>query len=369
MTQEARRRMRRSRGTAPTGPGQWRFAAALGVSLVLHAAAVPAVLWPDRETSVGDVIVVDLVGAGEPSVPPPDAAGAPAGVTGSTPETAPPSGAAPAPPGGDVPPTTAIDDRVEALLAERDALATRLDAETTARAHLGDRVAALTAQTRALAEALANARRQTARLEQAAAERRAADQATHDRLLAALRHEIAEKDVELRRAREGLALSIVDRVLFPSGQARLTAEGLAVIDKVAAVLARIPSRRILIEGHTDSVPIGPELRAQFPSNRELSAARATEVVRQLAARGVSVLALEAVGRADTRPVASNDTEAGRRRNRRIEIILSGSAGASLDPSSGPAGASLDSPGPRTSGDRADTLPGGGRRQEAGRALR
>jgi chemotaxis protein MotB len=184
----------------------------------------------------------------------------------------------------------------------------------------------LTDENRALAAELADERTRTARLEQALAERRAADQAMYDELLAALRREIADKDVELRRAREGVAVSIVDRVLFPSGQATLTPEGREVVDKVAHVLAATPSQRIVIEGHTDDVPIGPELRERFPSNWELSTARASEVVRELVAGGVPPPALQAVGRADTQPVASNETEAGRRRNRRIEIILSGSTG-------------------------------------------
>ncbi|MBI1735496.1 MAG: OmpA family protein [Candidatus Rokubacteria bacterium] len=225
------------------------------------------------------------------------------------------------------PPT--IEGRVDTLIAERDDLAARLDAERAARGRLGDRVAALSTDNVALASALAEERERAAQLERSLAERTAAEAAaihelerTYEELLAALREEITEQDVALRRAREGVAVSIVDRVLFPSGQATLTADGRAVIDKVADVLATMPARRIVVEGHTDDVPIGPDLRARFSSNWELSTARATEVVRELAGRGVPRLALAAVGRADTRPVASNDTEAGRHRNRRIEIILS-----------------------------------------------
>lgn len=144
---------------------------------------------------------------------------------------------------------------------------------------------------------------------------------TYHALLAALREEITQKDVALRRARAGLAVSIVDRVLLPSGEAGLSAEGRDVIDKVAGVLATTSPGRIVIEGHTDDVPIGPALRARSPSNWELSTARATSVVRRLVTRGGAPHALEAIGRADTRPLADNDTETGRRRNRRIEIVL------------------------------------------------
>jgi chemotaxis protein MotB len=111
-------------------------------------------------------------------------------------------------------------------------------------------------------------------------------------------------------------------VLFPSGQATLTPEGEPVIDRIGAVLAAVPDSRILVEGHTDNVPIGPALQARFPSNWELSTARATEVVRRLIQQAnVAPARLRVAGRSDTEPVASNDTEDGRRRNRRIEIIL------------------------------------------------
>jgi len=122
--------------------------------------------------------------------------------------------------------------------------------------------------------------------------------------------------------KEKLSVAIVDRILFPSGQATLTPEGQRLIEKVGAALAKVSDRRILIEGHTDSVPIRGTLRATFPSNWELSTARATEVVKSLIAQGkLPANRLSAVGRADTAPVASNDNEAGRMQNRRIEIIL------------------------------------------------
>src|SRR5262249_28993859 len=134
--------------------------------------------------------------------------------------------------------------------------------------------------------------------------------------------EISQKEIALHRAKEKLTVTIVDRVLFPSGQATLTPEGRHIIEKVGAVLARVSDRRILIEGHTDNVPIGETLRTVFPSNWELSAARATEVVKYLIAkRRPPANHLRAVGRADTAPVARNTRKDGRMKNRRIEIIL------------------------------------------------
>jgi chemotaxis protein MotB len=204
-----------------------------------------------------------------------------------------------------------------------------LAASETARSELGDELAAVVADREALSSELTATRERAAALEQRLVAREQAEQAaldevkaTYERLLSALQGEIAARDVALERASSRVTVAIADRVLFPSGQARLTPEGEQVIDKVGAALAGVTDRRVLIEGHTDNVPIGPELRSRFPSNWELSTARAAEVVRRLIER--THLAPERVqpaGRADTDPAMSNDTEEGRRRNRRIEIIL------------------------------------------------
>ena len=199
----------------------------------------------------------------------------------------------------------------------------------TAQSQLGDELAAVAADREALSTELAAAREQAAALEQELAARRQAEQAaleevtaTYERLVSALQGEIAAKDVALERANARVTVAIVDRVLFPSGQAALTPAGERVIDKVAAALAAAADRRVLVEGHTDDVPIGPDLRQRFPSNWELSTARATEVVKRLIAQArIAPERLQPAGRADTDPVMSNDTEEGRRRNRRIEIIL------------------------------------------------
>jgi flagellar motor protein MotB len=149
----------------------------------------------------------------------------------------------------------------------------------------------------------------------------AAVRATYERLVEALRGELADKEVALREASGRLSVSIVDRVLFPSGHADLTPAGRRIMDRISTVLVQADDHRILVEGHSDDVPIGPALRQRFPSNWELSTMRATEVVKYLVARGVPSANLTAAGRADTAPVASNRSETGRRQNRRIEIIL------------------------------------------------
>jgi chemotaxis protein MotB len=147
-------------------------------------------------------------------------------------------------------------------------------------------------------------------------------QEAYHSLMANLQGEIARKDVTIREFTDRLAINIVDRVLFPSGQASLTTEGKRILDTIGQVLAKVTDRRVQIEGHTDAQEIGPELKKLFASNWELSAARATEVVRYLLAHTtIPAEHLLAAGRADTVPVASNTTEAGRRLNRRIEILL------------------------------------------------
>lgn len=145
---------------------------------------------------------------------------------------------------------------------------------------------------------------------------------TYDRLVSALQNEISQKEIALYQAKERLTVTILDRVLFPSGQATLTSEGEQIIAKVATILAKVSDQRIHIEGHTDNVPISAALSTRFPTNWELSTARATEVVKYLIAQGkLTASQLSAVGRADTAPVASNTSEEGRRLNRRIEIIV------------------------------------------------
>lgn len=147
-------------------------------------------------------------------------------------------------------------------------------------------------------------------------------QEAYHTLLADLQGEIARKDVTIREFTDRLSINIVDRVLFPSGQATLTPEGKRVLETIGQVLAKVTDRRVQIEGHTDSQEIGPGLKKLFASNWELSTARATEVVRYLLAHvSIPTEHISAVGRADTVPVASNATEAGRQLNRRIEILL------------------------------------------------
>jgi chemotaxis protein MotB len=119
--------------------------------------------------------------------------------------------------------------------------------------------------------------------------------------------------------RRGLVVRVLtDKLLFDSGQATLQPAGSPLLEEVATLLNVDKSHPITVEGNTDNQPIAT---SQFPTNWELSTARATTVVRFLIAHGVSAERLAAAGYAALHPVDSNATAAGRARNRRVDIVL------------------------------------------------
>jgi chemotaxis protein MotB len=125
--------------------------------------------------------------------------------------------------------------------------------------------------------------------------------------------------LRVRVVRGRMVVELSENILFDSGKDELTKkEGQEALTQVASVLGSIANRDFQIAGHTDNIPIKS---AKFPSNWELSTARAVEVTRFLADKGVDPSRLSAAGYADTQPVASNSDADGRRQNRRIEIVL------------------------------------------------
>lgn len=133
----------------------------------------------------------------------------------------------------------------------------------------------------------------------------------------------AQQSVSFEHEDRGLVVSIVsDDVLFDPGSAQLRRDGLAVLDAVADGLAALPNT-ISIEGHTDSVPIATE---RYPSNWELSTARASAVLRYLSWRhGVPVGRMVAGGYADQQPKGDNTTVEGRAVNRRVDLVVMSTA--------------------------------------------
>jgi len=153
---------------------------------------------------------------------------------------------------------------------------------------------------------------------------------TYDGLVSDLQSEVASGRVAIEQLRDGLNVKLTQAVLFPSGSAQVGPEGVALLGKVAHRLLELP-HRILVQGHTDDVPISGRLAERYPSNWELAGARAASVVRILLERGVPPQRLSAVSLADTEPVAPNDSEEGRAANRRIEIRLVPTPGGSPSP--------------------------------------
>jgi chemotaxis protein MotB len=144
---------------------------------------------------------------------------------------------------------------------------------------------------------------------------------TYESLMQELKGEIAQGQITITELKGKLTLDVVDKILFASGEAEVKPEGLAVLKRVIEILKDIPDKAIRIEGHTDNVKIGDALARKYPTNWELSAARALNVARYLQKQGIDPTLLAAVAYGEYKPVADNSTPEGRAKNRRIAIIL------------------------------------------------
>jgi chemotaxis protein MotB len=157
--------------------------------------------------------------------------------------------------------------------------------------------------------------------EAATAQEAAAAEALIAELGAKIQQELRElldaNVVKLRRDRYWIEIEINTSVLFPTASAELSPDALHIMERLGRVLAATETR-IQVEGHTDSVPIRTPV---FPSNWELSAARAATVVRMFSIAGVDPARMAAVGFGEFHPIAGNDTEAGRASNRRVVVVV------------------------------------------------
>jgi chemotaxis protein MotB len=128
----------------------------------------------------------------------------------------------------------------------------------------------------------------------------------------------ADLGIQVTHTHQGTRLSFEDQVLFDFGRAEINPAGFVFLDKIADALDKIPFA-VRVEGHTDNVPIQTR---RFPSNWELSVARAVNVVKYFAeVSNINPKRLSAVGYGESRPVAANDTPPNRAKNRRVEILL------------------------------------------------
>lgn len=127
------------------------------------------------------------------------------------------------------------------------------------------------------------------------------------------------EELQATIARRGLVVTVLtDKVLFDSGSAQLKSASHKLLDALARMLKTTVRNPIQVEGNTDNVPVNT---GQFPTNWELSTARATSVVRYLIGHGLNPDRLAATGYADRHPIATNATEGGRRHNRRVELVV------------------------------------------------
>lgn len=145
---------------------------------------------------------------------------------------------------------------------------------------------------------------------------------TYQALNTQLSGELGTDQAQITRLQNQLKVTMVNEILFPEGGYRLSPKGETVLARIAPTLSNLPGQQIIVQGFTDNEPIGPALRARFPSNLELSSARADDVVRYLTSKGVPPNSISAQGFGDARPAASNDTPQGKAKNRRVEIVIS-----------------------------------------------
>jgi chemotaxis protein MotB len=144
---------------------------------------------------------------------------------------------------------------------------------------------------------------------------------TYESLLEKMKTEISKGQVTISELKGKLTVNMVDSILFDSGKAEVKKGGLEILGKVISILKDVNDKSIRIEGHTDNVQISRTLAQRYPTNWELSAARAINVARYLQGEGIDPGQLSAVAYGEWKPVADNDAAEGKAKNRRIEIIL------------------------------------------------
>ena len=204
------------------------------------------------------------------------------------------------------------------LVEERESLQQELSEAETENAGLREQVGKLDHTQAELEETRKQLAEQLGRKEAIVADLQKAKEALSKELAV----EMKKGEVMIEQSRGQLVVDLVDKIMFETAEVELNDRGKEVLKRVAVTLAKLPDKVIQIGGHTDSVPISAKLVEQFPTNWELSAARATNVVRFLQDEcKIPGERLTAVGLSQYRPVASNRSRRGRRRNRRIEVVL------------------------------------------------
>ncbi len=219
---------------------------------------------------------------------------------------------------------SALKARVASLIGERDNLAAdnrKLENALEAKSDsLSQTIVELRRKVAALESDNAGLKEEIAALQKSREETRKASK-TYEDLVAKMKGEIAQGQMTISELKGKLTVNMVDAILFDSGKAEVKPEGQAILRKIISVLKDVKDKAIRTEGHTDNVPIIGMLARKYPTNWELSAARAINVTRYLQDQGIDSAHLSAVAYGEYKPVSANDTPEGKAKNRRIEIIL------------------------------------------------
>ena len=204
---------------------------------------------------------------------------------------------------------SAANQKNDTLTKEKTALEQQKGAAEADKADLAGRLAKIEEQAQALGM-------QLQQNEQDAHQQKT----TYDGLVSSLKKELEAGQIQVQQMRDGLSVNVAQEILFASGSAALDKGGTEVLRRVADQL-KATNYQIVVTGHTDNKPIGAGLVNRYPTNWELSGARAASVVRLFVDAGVPADRLLAVAMGETHPVAPNDTAEGRAKNRRIELRM------------------------------------------------
>jgi chemotaxis protein MotB len=216
------------------------------------------------------------------------------------------------------------NSEIEALQRQRSALQQELDSLQSQRTALERQQAGLRGEVATLQKQRDQLEMQRVRLEKERADLEASSKQTqsqYDGLVRNLKDELKKGELQVRQYKDMLTVDVAEQLFFDSGRAALKDTGKDVLKRVADAIKSYEDKAIRVVGHTDNVPISGALQKTYPSNWELSVARATTVVRFLQESGIEPERLVATGRAEYAPVAENDSPEGRQKNRRIEITL------------------------------------------------
>lgn len=151
--------------------------------------------------------------------------------------------------------------------------------------------------------------------------REASFAAMKEELLKVLPSDSGQKAITVKQDGSRLTIALSSNWLFASGEAALTPEGMTMLKRIGTVLGPLSDKFVQVAGHTDNQALSKALQKTFPDNRALSWARAENARRALVTGGMSAERTKAVGLADSRPIASNATEQGRQKNRRLELVI------------------------------------------------